>query len=120
MSTPLFLVFTNPTEGRDDEFNKWYDEIHLPDVCAVPGIVAAQRYDLIDFTPDVPDDMEAEAPPPPEHRYLAVYELDGAPDTVFAEFFARLGDGRMNLSESLDMSTVKMGFWSPHGSRLSG
>jgi hypothetical protein len=27
-----FLVFTNPVEGREDEYNEWYDNVHLGDV----------------------------------------------------------------------------------------
>ena len=26
------LVFTNAREGRDEEFNRWHDETHLPEV----------------------------------------------------------------------------------------
>lgn len=113
MSDALFLVFSNAADGRDEEFNEWYDEVHLSDVRAVPGITAAQRYDLADFTPDGVEDA-----PPPAHRYLAVYELDGTPESVFSEFFARMADGRMNLSDTLDMATVNLAIWKPHGPRL--
>ena len=26
------IVFSNPFEGKDDEFNEWYDNVHLPEV----------------------------------------------------------------------------------------
>jgi hypothetical protein len=32
--------------ARADEFNRWYDEVHVPDVLAANGVVAAQRYKL--------------------------------------------------------------------------
>ena len=116
MSDALFLVFSNAAGGRDEEFNKWYDEVHLPDVRAVPGIAGAQRYDLVDFTPDgVADAADA---PAPAHRYLAVYDLEGTPESVFAEFSARMADGRMNLSDTLDMATVNLAIWKPRGPRL--
>ena len=60
----LMVVFSNPAEGRDDEFNRWYDETHLPEVLEIEGVVAARRYELGVEDPDAP------------HRYLAVYELD--------------------------------------------
>ena len=41
MGRYMFLGLTNATEGRDDEFNDWYDNRHLPDVLAVEGFVAA-------------------------------------------------------------------------------
>ena len=40
------IVFSNPFEGKDDEFNEWYDNVHLPEVLALPGVISAQRYDL--------------------------------------------------------------------------
>jgi len=38
------IVFTNPVEGRDDEYNDWYTNTHLPDVLKIPGITGAQRF----------------------------------------------------------------------------
>ncbi len=35
-------ILTNPIDGEEDTFNKWYDEVHVPDVLDVPGVVAAQ------------------------------------------------------------------------------
>ena len=37
------LVYTNAVEGRDEEFNRWYDEIHLPEVLALPEFTRASR-----------------------------------------------------------------------------
>jgi hypothetical protein len=51
MADRLMLVFTNPVEGQDDAFNEWYDSRHFVDVLNVPGVVAAQRYDLAPMTP---------------------------------------------------------------------
>ena len=34
-----FLAFTNPVAGKEDAYNKWYDEHHLIDVINVPGFV---------------------------------------------------------------------------------
>jgi hypothetical protein len=39
------LVFSNPADGRDADYNAWYDDHHVPEVLDhVPGYVAAQRY----------------------------------------------------------------------------
>ena len=35
------IVFTEPVIGREDEYNEWYDEVHLPEVLATDGFVAA-------------------------------------------------------------------------------
>ena len=38
---PKFNLFalTNPTDGRDEEFNDWYTNVHLTDVLKLPGVV---------------------------------------------------------------------------------
>src|SRR3989442_1225045 len=30
--------------AREEEFNRWYNEVHLPDLLAIEHIVAAQRF----------------------------------------------------------------------------
>jgi hypothetical protein len=40
------LVFSNPTDGLEDQYNKWYDEQHEPDVVSAPGFAEAQRFVL--------------------------------------------------------------------------
>ena len=61
----VFIVLTNCTDAaREDEFNEWYNNIHLPDVLTTPGIIRATRLGRADETP------EGQA------RYAALYELD--------------------------------------------
>ena len=38
------IVYSNPLQGRDDEFNEWYDAEHLPQLGRVPGVLCARRY----------------------------------------------------------------------------
>ena len=44
MAKYTFVVLTNPTSGKEAEYNKWYNDQHIPDVLNVPGFVAAQRF----------------------------------------------------------------------------
>jgi hypothetical protein len=37
------VVFTAMVEGREPEFNQFYDEHHAPELAAIPGFVSAQR-----------------------------------------------------------------------------
>jgi hypothetical protein len=60
------IVFTNAAEGRDDEFNEWYDSVHIPEVLALEPFQSAQRF-------RVADDQAF----PQTHRYVAVYQFDG-------------------------------------------
>lgn len=111
-----FVVLSNPIEGQDDSFNKWYDEVHVPEVLDVPGVVAAQRYDIAELK--IPDDEDLPAQlPPPTHRYMVIYELDREPEVVMAEFLERVMSGKLSLGETLDLSTVSMTGWTPRGDR---
>ena len=86
-----YLVYTNPVEGLEAEYNDWYDNTHLGEVIAVPGFIAAERYEL-----------QAEGDAKPEHRFLAIYEFEADdPATVLAELAARAGDGRINMKPVL-------------------
>jgi hypothetical protein len=67
MAEAVLVVFTRCSDpAREAEFNKWYDEVHFPDVLAVPHVVSAQRFKL--SGPASQDEGDA--------QYLAVYELD--------------------------------------------
>lgn len=111
----LFLVFSNPVSGREAEFNAWYDAVHVPEVLAVPGVVAARRYEVAPM--ETPELEGAPPPEPPAHGYLAVYELDRDANAVMADFLERITSGAMNLSEDLDLARVAMSVWRPVGDR---
>ena len=38
------LIETNCNPEREDEYNDWYDNIHVPDILATPGFVRARRF----------------------------------------------------------------------------
>ena len=42
--TYFFFAFSNPVAGHEDEYNRWYDQQHAPDVVAIPGFVSAQSF----------------------------------------------------------------------------
>ncbi|UGQ11855.1 hypothetical protein LO772_34690 [Yinghuangia sp. ASG 101] len=107
----LYMVFSNPLEGRDDEFNAWYDTVHVRDVLAVPGMVSAQRYDLRDTE-------MYRAAGGGAHRYCVVYEMDGDPDVVMAKVRESVASGAMVMHEALDLRSVSMSFWSPRGPQV--
>jgi hypothetical protein len=116
VSENRFVVLSNPIEGEDETFNKWYDQVHVPEVLDVPGVVAAQRYDLAEL--DIPDDEDLPAQlPSPTHRYLVIYELDRAPQAVMAEFLNRVMTGKLSLGETLDLTTVSLTGWTSRGER---
>jgi hypothetical protein len=103
------IVYSRPFPGKDDEYNDWYDNTHLPDVLAVPGVVSAQRYDL--------RPLAREEGTEPEYRYVTIYEIDGDPEEVMAKFGAGVASGEMVLSPAFDVAGTKISFWSPHGAK---
>lgn len=95
-----FLVFSNAREGRDDEYNEWYDKVHFPDLLSLPGVKSGERYRV-----------HAGDGETPEHRYLTVYDLEGDGAAVLKEMAARSASGEFKRTDSLDTSTVKFGLW---------
>ena len=65
----FLLVLTNCTDpARLEEFDRWYTDVHVPDVVETDGIVRGTRYRLT--TPP----REGQA------QFLAVYELAAGED----------------------------------------
>lgn len=96
--TARIMVFATPHEGRDDEYNTWYEQVHIPEMLAIPGVVSCERHRLARGGPD-------------EARYLSVYELDGEPGPVLAELGARAADGRMTVSEAANSANTRLTVW---------
>ena len=74
----LLVVTSRPEPAIEDDWNRWYAEVHLPEIADCPGFGAARRY-----RHDAPG----------ERSYLAVYEVDGPEALQSAEFNARRGWG---------------------------
>src|SRR5439155_10429651 len=68
MAKYTFVVLTNPTPGKDAEYNRWYNEQHIPDVLQARGFVCAQRFRLADTQ------MGGDTNKP--YKYLALYEIE--------------------------------------------
>ena len=55
----LLMVYTDIAPEHEDEFNRWYNEEHIPERLSIPGVLSAARY------------VAAKGSP----KYLACYEL---------------------------------------------
>ena len=100
------VVSSNPVPGREDDFNEWYDNVHIPELLAVPGMLSATRYTLHDAAI-----YHVRGGVVPEHRYMCVYELDGDVDEVMGRIQRRVANGEVHMSDSLDLSTSRLSFW---------
>ena len=99
MAKHVLVVLTNAVEGRDDEFNKWYDEVHLRDVLGVDGFRAAQRFRLSE--PQILEDRS--------YEYLAIYEID-AEDIGKALSALQAGSGTMEISSAMAEGAKALAF----------
>jgi len=106
MAKYTFIVLTNPVEGKESEYNDWYNRQHIPDVLNVPGFVSGQRFRLADAQMNR-DGSRA-------HRYLAVYEIetDDLAGTL-KELRARGGTAEIVPSDAIDTKNVATYVFTP-------
>jgi len=57
----LHIVRVDIDPSVEEDFNRWYDEKHIPELLACPGWLSAKRYIALDGGP----------------RYVAVYQIAG-------------------------------------------
>lgn len=105
VSKYLMVVTSGAKDGRDAEYNEWYDSTHIHDVCAVPGITSGQRWDAM---------PEASINPPPA-PYLAIYEIDADdPTSATGELMRRAQAGEISHSDAIDLDTAKIWIYKQH------
>ena len=111
MAKHTFIVFTNPVEGKESEYNDWYNRQHIPDVLNVPGFVSGQRFRLADAQMSRDDNRT--------HKYLAVYEIetDDLAGTL-KELRARGGTAEIVLSDAIDTKNVATYVFTPVGEKV--
>jgi len=57
----LHIVRVDVDPAHEDAFNRWYDNVHIPDLLACPGWLSARRFMALGGGP----------------KYAAVYEIAG-------------------------------------------
>lgn len=100
MAKGILVVESNPSSPeREADFNDWYDNTHLGEVCAIPGVVSARRYKVHGSGGPLSDSSR--------RRYLAIYELEAEDlDQPFDELGKRAAGGSLNMSDALEMSPM--------------
>ncbi len=93
MPKHILMLQSSAAEGRDEEFNDWYETVHIPEMMEVPGFVGATRFEA---APGMDGSL-------PVNRYLVIYDIEA--DELPPVFDALRGAaGSMNLSSAQDMS----------------
>ena len=72
----LLLVMRDIDPEHEDDFNRWYNEEHVPERLAISGFVRARRFRALSGEP----------------RFLALYELD-SPDVLQSEEYLHFLEG---------------------------
>lgn len=100
MATYKLVVMVNAAPGKDEEFNRWYDEQHLADVLAIPGLVSAQRFHRVAGSE--------------QWGYLTLYELETVdPQAILAALGERAGTSAMIMSDALDSKDAFVTIFEP-------
>ena len=101
MGKYVMVVQSNAHEGRDGDYNDWYDNIHFQDICDIPGVMSGRRFEA---TPIAMGE--------PGQPYLSIFEIEtDDPAAVMAELGKRSADGTMRQTDALDPSSVALRFY---------
>ena len=70
----LLLVMMDIDPEHEEDFNRWYEEEHVPERLSVPGFISGRRFRAVEGAP----------------RYLALYELENADVVKSPEYLEKL------------------------------
>jgi hypothetical protein len=109
MPSYKMVVMSRPTEGREDEYNDWYQNVHLRELVALQGFKSAQRFRLARSL------VEGQADP-----YLSVYEIETDDiDAVLQNLRSTAEQGRITMSDSLDLAHTSAVVYEEFGAVVS-
>ncbi len=85
---------------REDEFNEWYNKIHLPDVLKTPGFISARRYEAKEYRDG-------------RGKYLAIYEIetDDIDKTMALRLEIREKEASVGRSHGQSIPNLLMHYW---------
>ena len=73
MAKGLLIVMMDIDPEVEEEFNRWYNEEHVPELMVIPGFLRARRFRAVEGKP----------------RYLAMFDLE-SPDVLKSEAYLKL------------------------------
>ena len=97
----VLLALTNPIEGKEKEYNEWYDTVAYSTYRTLPGLVPLGRFKLCDVPHMFPFEKDS------EYEYLSLYYFEAEDPVKFMEdikaAFAEKSD--YHFSEDVDQSS---------------
>lgn len=91
---PLFklIVFSNPVKGKEDEYNDWYNNVHLNDALTLPGFKSAQRFKT--------DRMDRDAP----CGFAAIYDIEA--ESIEDAIASARSAEKFQTTDAIDLTTA--------------
>jgi hypothetical protein len=100
MAKGVLLVQSQASDPeREEEYHEWYEQMHIPQLCEIPGITGVRRFALIGggF-----GDADSSIP-----THLAIYEIEADDlEAVTNEIAERAGDGRIEMKDVIQLDPV--------------
>ena len=87
MKTILHVESWPSSPDRVDEYNRWYSEVHLPEVLALDGFLSARRF----------------APTTDDGPHITVFELAGDGQAAIRTVVAAGTEGRLTMSDAMQL-----------------
>lgn len=85
----VFMALTDAIEGRDEEFNHWYDTEHVPDVVFVEPFQSGRRFQLVGGVG------------PRRWGYLSFYRLIGDVPAAHQSLVDNHDDGNGTMTDAI-------------------
>ena len=85
MAKGKMVIFTSPASAeKEGEFNRWYNEVHIPEIAAAaPKVSGATRY--------LASGTQIPGQPAPPQPYMTVYHLDDVAEGLGQMFAGAAG-----------------------------
>ena len=88
------VVYSRPAAGREDEYNDWYQNVHLGELVALPGFKSARRFR------HARNLVEGDAYP-----YMSIYEIETDDiDAVLDNLRGTAERGALTMSDAIDLT----------------
>jgi hypothetical protein len=104
------VVLSSAVPGRDAEYARWYEDVHMDEVLAVRGVVTAERHVL------AAGQLPAAYTPTCPFAQVGLYDVAADPATTGAEIIRRFEDGSFRMTDAMGAS--QGWFFTPRTARL--
>jgi|EndMetStandDraft_4_1072995.scaffolds.fasta_scaffold330069_2 hypothetical protein len=98
MAKYIMAVYSNAQPGRDADYMDWYKNIHLADICRIPGVKGGHVYEAVPASPVKP-----------AATYLAIYDLEVDDPASVLQEMGRMGQaGEMRMTDAIDATSAQI------------